>query len=108
MDAAMALHKLEYDEWLDHLARLLQGSLIYVCCPVCEGLKAVRVSFLCGCGVRAGHAATAFLRNEPPPEQNDAHWLLDFYTSFMSCHAQDTTDRVLDCLAQVIESQLQP
>lgn len=44
---------------------------------------------------------TAFIRNEPPLEQNDAHWLLDFYTSFMSCNSQDTTDRALECLSKV-------
>jgi hypothetical protein len=43
----------------------------------------------------------AFVRNEPPPEQNDAHWLLDFYTSFMSSSADDTTDKALECLAKV-------
>eukprot|EP00775_Hariotina_reticulata_P003489 gene3489-3759_t len=53
-------------------------------------------------GISAVAAAhDAFVRNEPPLEQNDAHWLLDFYTSFMSCHAQDTTDRALECLAKV-------
>jgi hypothetical protein len=46
-------------------------------------------------------AAAAFVRNEDPPEQNDAHWLLDFYSSFMSCSPQDTTDRALECLAKV-------
>jgi hypothetical protein len=46
-------------------------------------------------------AAAAFVRNEPPPEQNDAHWLLDFYSSFMSCSADDTTERALECLAKV-------
>jgi hypothetical protein len=49
----------------------------------------------------AAVAAAAFVRNEPPPEQNDAHWLLDFYSSFMSCSPQDTTDRALECLAKV-------
>lgn len=45
--------------------------------------------------------SAAFVRNEPPPEQNDAHWLLDFYSSFMSCSAEDTTERALECLAKV-------
>lgn len=45
--------------------------------------------------------AAAFIRNEPPPEQNDAHWLLEFYSSFMSCNAEDTTERALECLAKV-------
>lgn len=43
----------------------------------------------------------AFVRNEPPPEQSDAHWLLDFYGSFMSCSGEDTTERALECLAKV-------
>lgn len=53
-------------------------------------------------GISAVAAAhDAFVRNEDPPEQNDAHWLLDFYSSFMSCSPQDTTDRALECLAKV-------
>lgn len=53
-------------------------------------------------GISAVAAAhDAFIRNEPPLEQNDAHWLLDFYTSFMSCNSQDTTDRALECLSKV-------
>jgi hypothetical protein len=41
------------------------------------------------------------VRNEAPPEANDAAWLLDFYASFMSCNADDTTERALECLARV-------
>jgi hypothetical protein len=53
-------------------------------------------------GISAVAAAhDAFVRNEPPPEENDAHWLLDFYASFMSCNSEDTTDRALECLAKV-------
>ncbi|WIA08067.1 hypothetical protein OEZ86_010706 [Tetradesmus obliquus] len=54
-------------------------------------------------GISAVAAAhDAFVRNEDPPEQNDAHWLLDFYTSFMSSSsADDTTGKALECLAKV-------
>ncbi|KAF8072401.1 histone H3 [Scenedesmus sp. PABB004] len=53
-------------------------------------------------GISAVAAAhDAFVRGEEPPEKNDAHWLLDFYSSFMSAHAEDTTDRALECLAKV-------
>lgn len=55
-------------------------------------------------GISAVAAAhDAFVRNEPPPEENDAHWLLDFYASFIGANAGggDTTDRALECLARV-------
>eukprot|EP00879_Flechtneria_rotunda_P004908 GHRR01005182.1.p1 GENE.GHRR01005182.1~~GHRR01005182.1.p1 ORF type:complete len:270 (+),score=92.34 GHRR01005182.1:154-963(+) len=53
-------------------------------------------------GISAVAAAhDAFIRNEPPPEQNDAYWLLDFYKSFMSANAADATDTALDCLSKV-------
>lgn len=52
---------------------------------------------------------TAFVRNEPPLEADDAHWLLDFYSTFDSQAAEEegkeaaaaTTQRALECLAQI-------
>lgn len=53
-------------------------------------------------GISAVAAAhDAFVRNEPPPEANDAEWLLDFYASFVACSANETTDRALECLAKI-------
>jgi hypothetical protein len=59
------------------------------------------LTFLAPLACPACPVCAAFVRNEPPPEQNDAHWLLDFYTSFMSSSAEDTTDKALECLAKV-------
>eukprot|EP00878_Enallax_costatus_P026617 GHUV01028570.1.p1 GENE.GHUV01028570.1~~GHUV01028570.1.p1 ORF type:complete len:213 (+),score=48.43 GHUV01028570.1:85-723(+) len=50
-------------------------------------------------------ATAAFVRNEPPPEESDAHWLLDFYSSFMSCNSEDTTDKALECLSKVCAAE---
>lgn len=69
-------------------------------------------------GVNAVSAAhDAFVRNEPPLEANDAHWLLDFYATFnpessssssgaanaedARQEAEDTAQRALECLSQV-------
>ncbi|GFR48841.1 hypothetical protein Agub_g10794 [Astrephomene gubernaculifera] len=53
-------------------------------------------------GVNAVSAAhDAFVRNEPPLEENDAHWLLDFYSTFGKPSSSNTTDRALECMAQI-------
>lgn len=55
-------------------------------------------------GVNAVNAAhDAFIRGAPPPEANDAHWLLDFYRSFFTSGAveEDADKRALESLAQV-------
>ncbi|KAG2501687.1 hypothetical protein HYH03_000189 [Edaphochlamys debaryana] len=54
-------------------------------------------------GVNAVDAAhDAFVRNEPPLEENDAHWLLDFYNTFGKPGSTDsTTERALECMAQI-------
>ncbi|KAI8468857.1 MAG: aluminum induced protein-domain-containing protein [Monoraphidium minutum] len=55
-------------------------------------------------GVNAVNAAhDAFMRGVPPPEANDAHWLLDFYRSFFTGGAveEDADKRALESLAQV-------
>lgn len=49
--------------------------------------------------VSAAH--DAFMRNDPPPEENDAHWLLDFYDSFRSSSEDDVLERALECLSMV-------
>jgi hypothetical protein len=43
------------------------------------------------------------MRGVPPPEANDAHWLLDFYHSFFTSAAveEDTSKRALESLSQV-------
>ena len=47
-------------------------------------------------------ASAAFIRNEPPPEVDDAHWLLDFYATFVDyATSSDITDIALERLAQV-------
>jgi hypothetical protein len=42
------------------------------------------------------------MRGAPPPEANDAHWLLDFYRSFFTAGAveEDADKRALESLAQ--------
>lgn len=67
-------------------------------------------------GVNAVSAAhDAFVRNEPPLEVDDAHWLLDFYNTFnphraeaaagnaddARAMAEATAQRALECLAKV-------
>lgn len=49
-------------------------------------------------------AHDAFMRNVEPPEKNDAHWLLDFYDSFITPGAgtRDIADTALECLSQVM------
>lgn len=37
----------------------------------------------------------------PPPEENDAHWLLDFYASFMDYQGEDMAQNALRCLSQI-------
>lgn len=51
-------------------------------------------------------AHDAFVRNEPNPEPNDAHWLLDFYSTFsnLSTDAIDDDEileKALSCLAGI-------
>lgn len=46
-------------------------------------------------------AHNAFVKNEPPPELNDAHWLLDFYASFLDFSPSEVADTVLRRLTQV-------
>jgi hypothetical protein len=44
------------------------------------------------------------MRGGPPPEANDAHWLLDLYRSFFTAPLagdDDTSKRALESLAQV-------
>jgi asparagine synthetase B (glutamine-hydrolysing) len=42
------------------------------------------------------------VRNDPPVEVNDAHWLLDFYSSFPEeSDKDDHTERALQCLSQI-------
>lgn len=51
--------------------------------------------------VSANH--DAFIRNVPPLEANDAHWLLDFYSSFSSAtSSNDITEEVLGCLSKIM------
>ncbi|KXZ55665.1 hypothetical protein GPECTOR_2g1215 [Gonium pectorale] len=53
-------------------------------------------------GVNAVSAAhDAFVRNEPPLEENDAHWLLDFYGTFGKPSSDSSTERALECMAQI-------
>ncbi|GBF90749.1 hypothetical protein Rsub_03050 [Raphidocelis subcapitata] len=56
-------------------------------------------------GVNAVEAAhDAFMRGAPPPEANDAAWLLDFYRSFFTAPGaveDDADQRALESLAQV-------
>lgn len=49
--------------------------------------------------VSAAH--DAFMRNDPPPEENDAHWLLDFYDTFRDSAEKDVLETALECLANV-------
>lgn len=55
-------------------------------------------------------SCAAFVRNEPPLEADDAHWLLDFYSTFDAEVAIEeegreagaaTTQRALECLARI-------
>lgn len=51
-------------------------------------------------------AHNAFLRNDPPAEADDAHWLLDFYRSFCTADVEElqpssVMDRALECLSKV-------
>uniref|UniRef100_A0A7S0WRI6 DUF3700 domain-containing protein n=1 Tax=Chlamydomonas leiostraca TaxID=1034604 RepID=A0A7S0WRI6_9CHLO len=50
----------------------------------------------------------AFLRNEAPPEENDAHWLLDFYRTFTTAEGpadlsdgEEVMSKALECLAAI-------
>lgn len=57
-------------------------------------------------GVNAVSAAhDAFVRNDPPLEMDDAHWLLDFYGTFQhpgdEGGASSAAERALECLARV-------
>lgn len=49
--------------------------------------------------VSAAH--NAFIRNEEPPEADDAHWLLDFYATFGDHSSPGMTGIALERLAQV-------
>lgn len=56
-------------------------------------------------GINAVSAAhDAFMQNAPPLEVDDAHWLLDFYGTFMDCTSFDITETALDKLSQVAGS----
>lgn len=53
-------------------------------------------------GVNAMSAAhDAFIRNDKPLEENDAHWLLDYYATFHGEGQEDTAERALQCLAKI-------
>ncbi|GLI67982.1 hypothetical protein VaNZ11_012193 [Volvox africanus] len=53
-------------------------------------------------GVNAVSAAhDAFVRNVPPLEENDAHWLLDFYSTFGKPTGDSTAAHALECMGQI-------
>lgn len=53
-------------------------------------------------GVNAVSAAhDAFVRNTPPLEEDDAHWLLDFYDTFPDATTEDIQEQALQCLSQI-------
>mmetsp|Transcript_12018 Transcript_12018/g.25842 ORF Transcript_12018/g.25842 Transcript_12018/m.25842 type:complete len:293 (-) Transcript_12018:644-1522(-) len=57
-------------------------------------------------GINAVEAAhDAFVRNTEPPEADDAHWLLDFYDSFISTDSPHSHEEILqsalECLSEI-------
>eukprot|EP00877_Chromochloris_zofingiensis_P011519 jgi/Chrzof1/6620/Cz19g03010.t1 len=63
----------------------------------CAGRDGVHVLFAGEVGEWPGINAVNAAHDEP----SDAHWLLDFYLSFMGCLANDVTAKALECLSQV-------